>query len=312
MNSVPIQDFPVPGRLPRGRRLYRIQVLRMRDGAHLELPCAVVKRKQRPLVAVVAGLHGDEWNGIYIADQLSRHLDPDELLGTVIILPVTNPFAFYERRRVAAADNVDLNRAFGLEEPRRPTELLASFLFESLLARADTIVELHAGGPGEYVPLVMAPSEAQVPLARSLGLPYVLLGQSKSHSLAREATSREIPALTVQVGQSRSIDRGACATVEAGVVSLLRHVGALAGKPGRSRSCTIFSDKTVVPAPCAGFFECQAPLGAQVREGEAIGRVTALLEDDVEAAESPIDGTVIYLRREAAVDERDSLAHIAF
>jgi predicted deacylase len=312
MESIAIEDFPQPSRLPRGRRLYRVRMTRMRDGTHLEIPCAVLKRRQRPLVCVVGGLHGDEWNGIYVADQLSRHLDPREMLGTVIVLPVTNPFAFYERRRVAAADSVDLNRAFGLEEPRKPTELLASFLFENLLIRADAIVELHAGGPGEYVPLVMAPTEVLAPMARSLGLPYVLLGETKRHSLAHEAVSREVPALTLQVGQARSVDPAACSAAEAALINLLRHVGVLPGEPRPAQSCTVFSDKIVIPAPCAGFFECQVPLGAQVREGETIGRVAPLLEDRVEVAESPIDGTLIYLRREAAVDERDSLAHIAF
>ncbi len=313
MDTIPLASVPLTGSLKPGRHLYRLQALLLRDGTHLEIPSALLVGKQEhPLVIIAAGLHGDEWNGVQIADRLAREIRPSQVRGTLAILPVCNPFAFYERARVSSIDSADLNRSFGLDEPRKPTEMLAALLFEHLFSHADAIVELHTGGPGEYVPLVMAPSAAQVDLAASLGLPYVLTGTPKHHSLAREATDRSIALATVIVGQARVLDPDACDTVYAGLLNFLRYLHALRGRPSPTTECTVFEQKAIISAPCAGFFDCQVPLGAQVREGESIGSVAPLLEGKAETAETPVEGTIVYLRREQVVDERETLAHVAF
>src|SRR5471032_2016506 len=59
----------------------------------------VIGRSYRPLLTLVAGLHGDEYDGIIALGELIRKLDPETLDGTVAIVPVANPFAFAAGQR---------------------------------------------------------------------------------------------------------------------------------------------------------------------------------------------------------------------
>ncbi len=72
-----------------------------------------IARGQRPgrTLAVTAGIHGDELNGVEIAHRIFVETDPQELSGTLVVLPVLNRHGFLAGSRYMH-DRRDLNRAF--------------------------------------------------------------------------------------------------------------------------------------------------------------------------------------------------------
>lgn len=64
-------------------------------------------------LVVTAGVHGCEYVGVQALRRLAAELDPAELSGNVIFLPLANPTGFYAgAKRVVPEDGVNLNRAF--------------------------------------------------------------------------------------------------------------------------------------------------------------------------------------------------------
>src|SRR5438445_12296637 len=54
----------------------------------------LVGRARRPRVVLVAGVHGDEMEGILALHELCRTLPLTELAGTLVAIPIANPTAF--------------------------------------------------------------------------------------------------------------------------------------------------------------------------------------------------------------------------
>ena len=89
-----------------------------------QLPALAVRgRRPGPTAMLVAGVHGDEFEGIAAMPQLVAGLDPEEVCGTVLALPVCNPFAFAAQSRCSpeSLDAVNLARVFPGDPAGSPT-----------------------------------------------------------------------------------------------------------------------------------------------------------------------------------------------
>jgi len=287
-------------------------VRQLSDGSFLTMPAAVLSDgRDGPRMVLVAGQHGDEWNGPWILHRLANELNPDEVRGTLVILPIANPLAFNEGSRVSAVDSIDLNRTYGGGRPRKPTEHLGALLWRSVFSRADYLIDLHSGGPGEYLPFAATPNGIDLELARALNLRFIHTpGQTKAGFLVNACQQAGVHALLIEVGGGRSLDQQYHGEVLDGLVNLMRTVGMLPGPPVRGPEPYVFHRKDIVSSPCAGFFQPVVELGQRVREGDCLGTITPILAGEGLEVTAPRDGIVLYLRREPSVGEQDSLVHL--
>src|SRR5438270_9952282 len=103
-----------------------------------------------PTVLITAGIHAAEYTGIEAAIRLGRALDPAEIRGTVLIIPVLNQPGFYERSiYVNPEDNDNLNRLFPGDPGGTWGQRFAHRLMTEIVSTADHAIDLHAGGPVE-------------------------------------------------------------------------------------------------------------------------------------------------------------------
>jgi predicted deacylase len=101
----------------------------------------------KPVVTVTAGVHGDEgpWSARAIHQMLERTALAD-LVGTLRVVPVSNPLAMEADSRCAPLDVLDLNRVFPGNPSGSHTERLAAVLAEHAVAGAHVLIDLHGGG----------------------------------------------------------------------------------------------------------------------------------------------------------------------
>lgn len=295
-----------------GRQRLQLVVRQLSDGSFLTMPAAVLSDgRNSPRMVLVAGQHGNEWNGPWILHRLANMMDPDQVRGTLVLLPIANPLAFNEGRRASAVDSIDLNRTYGGGRPRKPTEHLGVLLWKSVFSRTDYLIDLHSGGPGEYLPYAATPDGQDLDLAQALNLRFIHTpGQTKAGFLIDTCQRAGVRAVLIEVGGGRSLDRQYHQMVIDGLMNVMQVVSILPGDPLRGPEPYVFRCKDIVSAPCAGFFQRAVELGQHVREGEDLGIITPILAEAEVRVTAPRDGVVLYLRREAAVGEQDSLVHI--
>ena len=103
-----------------------LEVVALGDGAELRLPVKVLAgRGARPVFVLIAGIHGDEAEGILALLDLWQAIDPHDLCGRMVI------------------DDLDLSRVFPSHRGGSVTQQLAHVLFHHLVAGADLLLTLH-------------------------------------------------------------------------------------------------------------------------------------------------------------------------
>ena len=129
-------------RVPTGTKaIFDLDVAPLTMGPMLQLPL-LIARGANPgkTIVVLAGVHGDEYEGMWAARELFKSLDPAEMSGNVVSVPVCNPPAFAARNRESPLDGQNLARVFPGDSGGTMTERIAlpfKFIRQKLEARAD-------------------------------------------------------------------------------------------------------------------------------------------------------------------------------
>ncbi|MGA8900908.1 MAG: succinylglutamate desuccinylase/aspartoacylase family protein, partial [Bradyrhizobium sp.] len=97
-----------------------------------------------PTLVVTGGVHAAEYASIAAALEFGRSLDPANLRGRVIVVPVMNMPAFTARSiYVCPLDGRNLNRVFPGDASGTASEQIADWVFRNVISRADYYVDLH-------------------------------------------------------------------------------------------------------------------------------------------------------------------------
>jgi uncharacterized protein len=298
-----------------------LQVDVLPDGSTIDVPVTVVRgARPGPRVVIIAGVHGDEFVGPLAVGRLSRELDPLEVRGTVLLLPIVNRPAFRSIARNTPVDGLNLNRTF----PGRPdgifTERLAHALTERIVRGADALVDLHGGGMGQrFMPVVgCRPDLAGLGLetcrmAAAFGWEFLWGMPPVSGVLSYEACRLGVPSVGVEVGGQGSVRAAEVELELAALKRLLRYLGSLPGAspvPHDAQPAqlppVLVGDRTFAPA--SGLFVPAVEVGQRVAEDEALGIVWAAGATAGAEVRAPRSGVVVALTTVAPVLAGDFVA----
>ena len=112
----------------------------------IPIPITVAAGGNGPSVLLVAGNHGDEYEGQVALMKLMRSLGAASLRGRIIVLTAANFPAVMAGRRVSPIDGGNLNRCFPGNPNGSPTEMIAHYIEAVLLPRCQYCPDLHSGG----------------------------------------------------------------------------------------------------------------------------------------------------------------------
>jgi predicted deacylase len=276
-----------------------------------------IARGLRPgrTLAVTAGIHGDELNGVEIARRIFVETDPLELSGTLVVLPVLNRHGFLAGSRYMH-DRRDLNRAFPGSSKGSAASIIASSVFEPVIRRSDALVDLHTASDRRInLPQIRTDlsSPEALNLARSFGIGVVLNGAGPKGSLRRTALDAGIPAIIYEAGgvfvlQSEEIERGV-----AGVRNVMCSMGMIRREKDANQAAATVYRKTRwlrVPAGAAGMFLTAHKPGDEVKRGQELGEVVDPLSDAIFKIVSPDDAVIIGMVVPTVVYTGDALFHL--
>lgn len=294
----------------------------------IAMPIAVIRNGPGPTAFLMAGNHGDEYEGQIALAKLIRSLEPGDIRGRVIVLPTANFPAAMAGARVSPLDGGNLNRSFPGDADGGPTKQIAHYIEEVLLPMADFFQDLHSGGSSlQYLPFCSlyvhddpdrhAEGEA---LQRAFDAPVgVIWRRMADPGVSVGAARRQgVLALGGEFGGGGTVAIGGVGIVERGIVNVLAHLGILPADRATPSSRPMRKVEVVgrahyVYAPDAGLFEPFVELGDDVEAGEPCGQVHFM--DD--PARAPVvchfkaAGTVFCKRQFGRVVRGDCVAHLA-
>jgi predicted deacylase len=290
----------------------------------LDVPVAVIRGSRAgPIAAVVAGVHGGEYNGIEAARRVIRDLNPRDLRGAVAIVPLANRSAFHARSHNGAPpDGQNLGRIFPGVANGRALERVAYAISSCVLDFADTVMDLHGADPMEdLVPQVYIPEHGSEgdprpwtawDLAAAYGIEFVeeLAPGRLGMSAAAAAAARGIPAILTEAGAFGHLDERAIAVHYRGVQNVLRRIGILEGVPTPDRPARRIRHERI-NSPSTGLFYSHVRAGDAVRRGQVLGVITDYFGDRLAEIVTPADGTVDFIKLSMATTEGNSLYFVA-
>ncbi len=253
----------------------------------IPIPIVSIRNGDGPRVVLMAGNHGDEYEGQIALAMLASTLEAADVRGQVIILPAANTPAVRAGTRTSPIDGGNLNRSFPGDPSGPPTSVIAHYLESVIFEGIDYLLDLHSGGTSLlYLPTALVRVEddehanaVRRALVAALGIPYALTFRSVDGPYATSAAARRGGiAITVELGGGAQVDRLHLHLIEAGLRRYLRHVGAcphIDTKPAASapRFLQVDDDAQYVYARSAGVFEPVADLGDTVDAGQLAARI---------------------------------------
>jgi len=299
----------------------------VRDG--FEIPCHEMGPKSpHPAVAFVAGLHGDEINGIFVLSRLADFLNGVEdgsfpelkLLRRVLIIPAVNVLGVNLRTRTWPFDNSDINRMFPGSTMGETTQRIAYAVLEAT-KRADYRIDIHTASTDfEEIPQVRlhGPSDAERLTARLFGLAAIMeRSLSPVFTTTMMASWKVWPgeSFVLRVGQAGTVQLGHCQRVFRSLVAFLGRVGVLEGVQieveDEEICCFPKASAFRVYAENAGTFVSDRQVGSWVQEGQEMGYVYDSFSGNViKKVTAPASGLLSGIRRHPLLFEGDLILRV--
>jgi len=271
-----------------------------------------------PTVLITAGIHAAEYTGIEAAVRLGRSLDPREVRGRIVVIPLLNRPGFYERSvYVNPEDGDNMNRVFPGRADGTWSERFAHHLLEEVIVRCDHAIDLHAGDlVEELVPFVIYRETGDAALddrirrmAFAYGAPWAVKSAptgERPGSLYAVAAQRGVASLIAESGGRGLLLEEDVARHVRGVTNVLRTIGALAGAPERVDPPTVVASFEWVRSAHEGVFQSAARVGDRVRRGARLGAMVDLLGEPLAEVTAPVGGVVLFIVTSPAI-KKDGL-----
>lgn len=264
-----------------------------------------------PTLLVTAGVHGAEYASIEAAYRLAA-LDPAQLAGTLVVLPIVNRPAYRVRAIYGnPIDGKNLNRQFPGDPTGTFAPRLAHWLTDAWVRHADAYLDLHGGDLNEALTpfaLYARGDEGARALAEAFGIPYVIASGSAGHSYTA-AAALGVPAVLAEAGGQGLFPERDVLTLVDGSRRAMRHLGMLEGAP-TPRATVPVERFVVLTSEHEGRWYPRVGLEARVEAGQPLGEIRDLLGEVVQEVTATVSGTVLYYVATLAIDRGDPLVGI--
>ncbi|MCB1730500.1 MAG: succinylglutamate desuccinylase/aspartoacylase family protein [Halieaceae bacterium] len=283
---------------PGSKSMFPLAEDRNFDSAFINSSVWVVHGAQAgPSLCITAGIHGDEINSVEIARRVFSSLEPEQLRGSVILLPMINLSGIRSGERYMA-DRRDLNRLFPGRRDGSLSSIVARGVFELVTAHCRALIDLHTGSFARTnVPQIRVTSErpGALDMARHFGSGVVVLGDGPRGSLRREASEAGVDAIIYEAAGPHRFDAEAARVGAEGVRSVMAWMGMLDQRGATIPFNNIYR-RTYwerVPNSGGGFFFPEVEIGSRVKPGERLGTIYAPGYDTETPVLARRSGTVI-------------------
>ena len=290
-----------------------INIARLPSHTQIDTPIYVYRSKEDgPTLALMAGMHGDEINGMEI---VRRILDRDlhrVKRGTVVCMPITNVYGFLNFSR-DVPDGKDVNRSFPGSKSGSLASRVAYNLTHQIIPFIDFGVDFHTGGAMRTnYPQVraMLNNEKNQELAHAFSAPFTIDSPFRPNSLRKEASKKGKNIIVYEAGESLRFDQHGIEEGISGTLRLMHHLKMIddASKPKEENK--IIWSTSWIRAKHAGLFQPGIQSGQLVHKGEPVGTITDPFGEFKEQVKASETAYVIGLNNSPVVNAGDALMHL--
>ena len=261
------------------------------------------------MLTIIAGLHGDELDGLYICHRLINYLSalPEEVFkGSIRLIPAANPLGLDVSSRFWPVAGADINRSFPGDSKGRPTDRMADAIFKAA-CQSKYCIDIHSSNIFlEEIPQVRLNKEhfsLTSPAINFLGLEVVWVTPTSDvieSTLAYNLGEAGIPTFVIEAGIGLRITQDYCQRVLAGIIDFMHATGILVGDRIAEFDPPRLADVENVKfinSESSGIFIPHARIGSDTLAGSTLGFVIDPISGETkESVKAPHSGYLFTLR----------------
>jgi predicted deacylase len=290
------------------------------------IPVVVVNgAKPGKVLALVSGAHGTEYTSIIAIERLIGALDPAQISGIVILVPLVNIASFEQKvPHVNPIDNKSMNRFYPGKADGTQTERASFLITKQIIDRCDYLIDYHGGDLDEslrpYAYWGPTGHDAQDRISKEMvlafGLDHIIIWRERptdpaaTRYLDNTASVHGKPSIVVEAGYAGTTETDDIALLVNGTLSTMRALKLLPGDPHPIEN-PVWLDKIVdVLGEQLGIFYPLVKRGAYVEAGMKLGYVTDFYGKIIAEPRAPVAGVILHVNALPTLRKGDNIANI--
>lgn len=300
--------------LPGQSERLELEVARLHTRNRIQVPINIERAEaDGPVLLLIAGIHGDETNGVAIVREIINAGFHKPTCGTIITIPVFNVFGFLNQSR-ELPDGKDLNRVFpGSEEGSLASQF--AFHFRTRIAPlVDVGIDFHTGSADrDNITQVRCDFgiEGMNELAMAFGAPFVIHSRGIPKSIREAMTRMGKKMLLFEGGKTKSLDAEVISHGIRGAVNVMRYLGMQNGEPEIPNPSVVIRKTKWMRSPSSGLFFPENVNGTMVNRKALLGTIKDPYGDYEKKVLAPAAGHIICSNTAAIVNRGDALFHMS-
>jgi predicted deacylase len=294
--------------------------------AGTNIPVVVVNgAKPGPVIALVTGAHGTEYVSIIAIERLIADLNPAEISGTVILIPLVNIASFEQKvPHVNPVDNKSMNRFYPGKADGTQTDRASFLITKQVVDRSDYLIDYHGGDLDEslrpYAYWGPTGKDSQDHISKDMvlafGLDHIIIWHDRpsdpaaSRYLDNTASLRGRPSIVVEAGYAGTVEPDDVALLVNGTLSTMRALKMLPGAPHYIEN-PVWLDKVVdLTSDGPGIWYPLVKRGTYVQGGMKLGYVTDYFGKIIIEPRAPEAGVVLHVNAVPSLKKGDNIADL--
>lgn len=291
-----------------------LEVAKLHTRTTVKVPLIVERAKKNgPVVLLLAGLHGDEVNGVGIIREIIAQKINKPKKGIIICIPVFNIFGYLIQTR-EFPDGRDLNRVF----PGSPNGSLASqFAYQfikNIAPHVDYVIDFHTGGGDKENMAQIRCNDAEkeaMDLAQIFNPPFIIHSNYIPKSLRETLNKMKKTVLLFEGGKSKNFNPEIIAQGVRGAKNVLIHLGMAAGNLNIKKEPIFVKNTKWLRSPYSGMFKILIENGDFVTKKQVLGHILDPFGNFKKKVFAPFDGYVFCINKTPIVNKGDALFHMS-
>src|SRR5712664_101884 len=260
--------------------------------AATNIPVVIVNgAKPGKILALVSGAHGTEYTSIIAIEKLISALDPEQVTGTVILVPLVNIPSFEQKvPHVNPIDNKSMNRFYPGKSDGTQTERASFLITREIVDRCDYLIDYHGGDLDESLRpyAYWGPTGREVQdrtskeMVLAFGLDHIIIWRERPTDLTA----------------TRYLDNTASVRGKPSIVVEAGHAG------------TVESDDLALLANGPGIWYPLVKRGTYVSAGMKLGTITDYTGKVIAEPRAPVSAVVLHVNAVPSLKKGDNIADL--
>jgi len=276
---------------------YWLQIVRDGMGVPIRIPVIVARGKEDgKVLGLTAAVHGNELNGIPVVQKLFTQIDITTLKGTIVGVPVVNvPSLLRKKRRFI--DGTDLNHIMPGKPDGTVSQVYAWRIVSRLIKEFDFLIDLHTASNGRinsyYIRADMV-HEVVRKMALLQNAQIIVHNPPSDGTLRGTADEMGIPAITLEVGNPNTFQKGVIRDGLTGIHNVMDYLGLIKSDVEEPEEETVLCKRSYwIYSDTGGIMTVHPNVTDIVKKGDVIATMRTIFGDLVTEYRAPEDGVVI-------------------